>query len=323
MVSDVFKNIKINKDHYYARWVHIRCYRVIDEYFKEGEIKEDDKSIIIKKLEEILKRYIKAENNECRFSRHALMHIMPNEKLCVLDSMTILESCMRDALYPSSNTKVDDYFNQHMDTSDSMVYLFMLHLKHALAARNIKDINEKQIINVMDINKDLFCNSPNPLSKKLILNKNKISQAYPFNGPHGAQFIPDHHAKELVDNIFIPCLSSESEENANVINTTVNDFYLAHMDILDANSALFVLQLKCTLIQNALNKTIVISTLAMDLEKIMADKPDYFSIVPSTATKKYILNATNIAKDFKQDHCVAKKVIDGFILPKLTAGKFS
>lgn len=42
----------------------------------------------------------------------------------------------------------------------------------------------------------------------IILNQDKVSEIYPFHGPHGSQLMPDHHTRELVDNVFIPYFST-------------------------------------------------------------------------------------------------------------------
>ncbi len=291
LLSTKLNELNINKNHYYSRWVKFYCYRAIDAaYSNEVEIMRNKASInavLQNKLQGLTEEdtrfwnnnLLRVKNNQpkkMRFSRDKLRSFRTDElrredladtdkEQSVLESMPMLEGFIRDALEGSENpnhkviiSEAVDYFQiNNLDAQDETSTLFMLYLKSALyrAVQDKKnkitllDVTTLNINRVIAANPQFFCLSKD--EKKIRLNKSAISQAYPMIGPHGAQIIPDYHAKMLVDHIMIPTLKEST--GIEKINRAIETFYTAKMNTLDASSDLFILHLKCALIAHSIN----------------------------------------------------------------------
>lgn len=329
ILSKTFNDLKINKNHYYSRWVKFYCYRAIDAaYLTDTNIlehAEDIKKILGEKLKDfteedssfwskhIFNPKTKPPYN-MRFSRNKLRGFHAEElsrrpgfsdfdaELSVLDTLPVLEGFMRNALentqanYFVIDNIVNTFQEKNMYAKDETSTLFTLHLKSALfkasqnkdSLINISAITSQDIEKSITANGDFFCAAPD--SGKKIINKITIAQAYPIRGPHGAQIMPDYHTKILVDNIIIPTLKNITHvEN---IPQLIDDFYHSNMNKLDASSSLFILHLKCALIEHSIK-----AVTKEAIHEAVESGGDLFY----NNNKHYSLNKEKIAQVFKID----------------------
>ena len=136
LLSKKLNDLKVDKNHYYSRWVKFYCYRAIDAAYTDVKDIESN----INKINQILHKELehRLEKSNHKFSRSSLRSFLTTDGLSVLESMPILESSIRDAFESSKNPDytdmaviVNDYSAAYMPAQDAETALFLSYLKLA------------------------------------------------------------------------------------------------------------------------------------------------------------------------------------------------